>query len=116
VLALGGFHPSNAERDQEVQLAAAIVALASLPSAVLFGERLLRRAPARQTLGAALHLLLPAAVAIWVLRFIGSVDLTPRLRSGDLTSAEAVERAITERLPPGASRRSERAMGWSAPA
>jgi hypothetical protein len=77
VLALGGFHPTNAERDQEVRAAAVIIALASLPAAILLVESLRRRERAGHVLLATALLLLPIAVAACVLWLIASVDMEP---------------------------------------
>ncbi|HEX7940373.1 MAG TPA: hypothetical protein VF488_01135 [Gemmatimonadaceae bacterium] len=64
---LGGTHPSDASRDCILGAAAGLIAVLSLPSAVLLARRIRRRETARAILVPALALLARIAAAAWVL-------------------------------------------------
>lgn len=71
---LGGAHPSDASRDRILGAAAGLIAVLTLPSAVLLAQRIRRREAARAILIPALALGARVATVVWVLWFVHGIS------------------------------------------
>jgi len=74
VALLGGFHPSDAQRDRTILGATALVALVNVPSVVVIVRRLRAGEEWGDLSGQILGLLIRLVVAAWVLRFAGTIS------------------------------------------
>jgi len=74
VALLGGFHPSDVQRDRTVGVATVLVVLVNVPSALVIARRLRGGEEWRDLAGPLLGLTIRLLVAAWVLWFAGTIS------------------------------------------